>query len=258
MQTILAVDDEEENLLMVENTLSNEYRVVAVNSGFMALKYLHQEIPDLILLDIKMPQMDGFEVLNAIRSNENWMKIPVIFLSSYTKAYTDDELMQSGVADYIGKPVDTNVMRCRIRNAMFQMREDVRNNRLQFKPLEKREEVRDRVETKRQPSVPVVIDNIETELQADKIMYIEAFNNDCVICTKHMEVKVRMPLDKIQALLGSDFLRTGRSMLINMSFVRSLGDGTLTMENGKIIKLPRRNKKELSAKVLDVLSKKVK
>lgn len=262
MQTILAVDDEEENLFMVEHTLSEDYRVVAVNSGTMALKYLHQEIPDLILLDIKMPQMDGFEVLNTIRGNKDWKLIPVVFLSSYKKVYSDAELMQSGVADYIGKPFDANIMKRRISDVMNQMRDEVKRGQLQFKPLEIREEtaseeVIEKV-IEKQPSVPVTIDDMVSEVQADKIISVEMIQNNCIVCTRHMEVRTPLNLEQIQTLVGDNFIKAGRNILVNTSYVRNIVGEQITLENDRTITVQEQYREAFSKRVLKQFGNKIK
>lgn len=257
MQTILAVDDEEENLLLVERTLSSEYRVVAVNSGNQALKFLGQETPDLILLDIKMPHMDGFEVLDKIRRNDEWADIPVIFLSSYTKIYSDDELMKSGVTDYIGKPFDVVAIKARIREAMNGIRQDVRKNKIRFESLDYKE-----VEgTKEIQSltVPVIIDGIEVELSAEKIITIEENQNrTCNIVTKHMDLESNLSLQDLKDKLNDDFFKINRSVLINSKYIRNMSDEMVILENGKQFAIPRLNRKEISAQIVNVLSRKIK
>lgn len=96
MYTVLVVDDEPANLQMVEYTLSDEYDVVPVKSGQMALKYLENNIPDLILLDILMPQMDGFEVYHRIREKEALKDIPIIFLTAANDVDTEENCFEIG------------------------------------------------------------------------------------------------------------------------------------------------------------------
>ncbi len=80
-KTILIVDDDRMNLVTAQKFLIEEYKVVGVNSGKQAFKYLMKYRPDLILLDIFMPEIGGFEVMKLLQENEDWCKIPVIFLT---------------------------------------------------------------------------------------------------------------------------------------------------------------------------------
>lgn len=76
---ILVVDDDPLNLRIAQNMLSKQYQVSAANSGTDALKFLENHHPDLILLDLHMPGMDGFAVQDALKKNPKWREIPVIF-----------------------------------------------------------------------------------------------------------------------------------------------------------------------------------
>ena len=101
---ILAVDDTAIVLTRISNTLRDDYEVITVNSGIRALKYLDQEKPDLILLDIQMAQKDGIQTLKEIRSMKDREDIPVIMLSGVE--YQDFVLASAklGICYYILKP----------------------------------------------------------------------------------------------------------------------------------------------------------
>ena len=89
MKHLLIVDDDKTNLTMARNALSDVYKITAVLSGEQALRFLNANIPDLILLDINMPEMDGFEVMNAIRQDDRLQYVPVIFLTADTEPETE-------------------------------------------------------------------------------------------------------------------------------------------------------------------------
>lgn len=101
---ILAVDDSAIILTRISNTLSKDYEVVTVNSGMRALRYLKEEKPDLILMDIKMAQMDGIETLREIRTMEDREDIPVIMLTGVEDSSFVMEGFKLGISDYILKP----------------------------------------------------------------------------------------------------------------------------------------------------------
>lgn len=101
---ILAVDDSPVNLAVIEQELKNEYELITANSGSRALRYLRMEKPDLILLDIQMPQMDGIETLKNIRELENGADIPVIMLTAKNDKNTILESSRLGICDYVLKP----------------------------------------------------------------------------------------------------------------------------------------------------------
>lgn len=113
--TILIVDDDRINLVMAQRLLQKEYKVVGVNSGKQAFKYLEKYIPDLILLDIYMPEMGGFEVMKHLQEHKEWRKIPVIFLTADRKSETETECFKLGAHDFITKPFEPMVMLNRMR-----------------------------------------------------------------------------------------------------------------------------------------------
>lgn len=115
---ILAVDDNGVNLATIEEELKDQYEVITVNSGARALRYLSQEKPDLILLDIQMALMDGIETLKEIRNMENCAMIPVIMLSARMERETVIESSKLGILDYVGKPFDPQDLRDRIARAL--------------------------------------------------------------------------------------------------------------------------------------------
>lgn len=113
--TILIVDDDRINLVMAQNLLQKEYKVVGVNSGKQAFKYLEKYTPDLILLDIFMPEIGGFEVMKQLQEHKEWKKIPVIFLTANRKSETETECFRLGAHDFITKPFEPMVMLNRVR-----------------------------------------------------------------------------------------------------------------------------------------------
>ncbi len=118
VKTILVVDDSKANLTLAKQALDEIYQVSLVPSGQMALRFLEKKIPDLILLDINMPEMDGLETLRQIRANHDYKDVPVIFLTARTDAETEVECLKLGAADFITKPFIPQVMRSRIARTL--------------------------------------------------------------------------------------------------------------------------------------------
>lgn len=118
MKRILAVDDTAIILTRITDALRNEYEVVTANSGTRALKYLQQEKPDLILLDIQMPNRDGIETLREIRTMRGLEDIPVIMLTGVEDKNTVLESARLGIRDYILKPFSSEDLRVRIRRVL--------------------------------------------------------------------------------------------------------------------------------------------
>lgn len=114
MKTILVVDDNKINLAAARKVLSNDYKVIPVMKGEQALTYLENGESDVILLDINMPEMDGFEVLEKIRQKEHCKNIPVIFLTADNDSVTETRCFKEGAIDFIAKPFVPEVMLSRI------------------------------------------------------------------------------------------------------------------------------------------------
>ena len=114
---ILVVDDDTSNLKMANRILSGEkMRVSCMKSGEDAIKFLQENRPDLILLDIHMPGMDGFETIAAIRENKETADIPVIFLTADDDSDTETRGLKAGAMDFIKKPFVPEVLLLRVRH----------------------------------------------------------------------------------------------------------------------------------------------
>ena len=115
---ILIVDDDRLTLSTAQNLLGEMYKVVAVNSGKQAYKYLDRHTPDLILLDINMPDIGGFEVMRTLQADKRWSKIPVIFLTADRSSETEVECFRVGACDFISKPFEPQIMMSRIKSTL--------------------------------------------------------------------------------------------------------------------------------------------
>jgi putative two-component system response regulator len=114
-KTIFVVDDNDTNLSMAMEALKDQYRVITVPSAAKMFALLEKITPDLILLDIEMPEMDGFEALQHLKNNSIHSDIPVIFLTSMTDATVEVRGLQMGVVDFITKPFSEPVLTNRIK-----------------------------------------------------------------------------------------------------------------------------------------------
>jgi CheY-like chemotaxis protein len=101
---VLAVDDENDILLILRTSLRDEYDVLTASNGVEALQKIAEDRPDLVLLDMMMPEMDGMEVLNAIRSNPETAGLPVLFLTGVADKGKMKEALNKGTTYYIVKP----------------------------------------------------------------------------------------------------------------------------------------------------------
>ena len=116
---ILIVDDLPENLQLLSDALLKlGYTVRSVTSGRMALKTVQVKRPDVILLDVKMPEMDGYQVCKILKHNENFNSIPVIFISALDDVFDKITAFKSGGIDYITKPFQIEEVVARLENQL--------------------------------------------------------------------------------------------------------------------------------------------
>ncbi|NEO78111.1 response regulator [Moorena sp. SIO4G3] len=116
---ILVVDDIPENLHLLSDTLTEQgYDVRGVINGSMALRVAHSVLPDLILLDIKMPDMNGYEVCQRLKASESTRPIPVIFLSALNEVIDKVKAFEVGGVDYISKPFQVQEVLARVENQL--------------------------------------------------------------------------------------------------------------------------------------------
>ena len=104
MKTIFIVDDSDAYLLLAKNALEGLYETYALPSALRMFKIMEKITPELILLDVEMPEMDGFEALEKLKSEEKHKNIPVIFLSGREEAESQKRGLEMGAVDFIHKP----------------------------------------------------------------------------------------------------------------------------------------------------------
>jgi len=113
--TVLVVDDTPDNLALMANLLQGHYRVKVANGGARALQIARtQTPPDLVLLDITMPEMDGYEVCRQLKADEATRDIPVIFLTARSDTDDEREGLALGAVDYITKPISPPILLARV------------------------------------------------------------------------------------------------------------------------------------------------
>jgi len=118
MKTIFMVDDSDTSLSIAKRALEDQYRVLTMSSATRMFILLEKIIPDLILLDIKMPEMDGFEALNILKSKPIYAEIPVMFLTGYSDRDIEAKGFEMGVVDFISKPFSEPVLLKRIKTQL--------------------------------------------------------------------------------------------------------------------------------------------
>ncbi len=111
---LLIIDDVNDNLHTLISILRDDYAIVAATNGEKALEIALRNPPNLILLDVKMPIMDGYQVLRHLKTNEKTANIPVIFVTGLTDSADEEKGLKLGVADYITKPINPDLLKLRI------------------------------------------------------------------------------------------------------------------------------------------------
>lgn len=111
---ILMVDDDPNNLRLLQEVLQDEYKLYAATSAERALKFLEKIVPNLILLDIEMPGMSGYAMIQRLKSDYRWIEIPVIFLTGIEGRESEQKAFELGAVDYVLKPISANIVRSRV------------------------------------------------------------------------------------------------------------------------------------------------
>ena len=112
----MVVDDTAQNLVLMTELLRDDYRIIVANGGERTLSLLDSDsLPDLILLDIMMPDLDGYEVLRRIKANPVTSDIPVIFLTAKSEAADEIRGLELGAVDYVTKPISPPILQARVR-----------------------------------------------------------------------------------------------------------------------------------------------
>lgn len=115
---ILVIDDDITSLKRATSILDTDYRVAAATSGEMAFKYLEKNTPDLILLDLNMPDMNGFEVMEKLKEDPEQSKIPVMFVAAMQDPQSEAKCIEAGAVDFVNKPFIPQVLKSRVKSVL--------------------------------------------------------------------------------------------------------------------------------------------
>jgi PleD family two-component response regulator len=113
---ILVVDDDDFAFDLLEDTFSKEYEVLFATDGLTALQIASERTPELILLDVVMPSIDGYEVCRRLKAQHATRDIPVIFLSGLSNMLSETTGLELGAVDYITKPINASAVKVKARN----------------------------------------------------------------------------------------------------------------------------------------------
>ena len=112
---LLIVDDEPGNIKILSSVLAGYYALSVATGGAQALQIAEVQAPDIVLLDMVMPEMDGIQVCEALKSNEKTRDIPVIFVTSMSDSANEERGLDAGAVDYISKPISPPIVKARVK-----------------------------------------------------------------------------------------------------------------------------------------------
>ena len=112
---VLIVDDEPGNIKILSSVLAPDYALSVATSGAQALQIAEVQAPDIVLLDMVMPEMDGIQVCEALKANEVTKNIPVIFVTSMSDSVNEERGLDAGAVDYISKPISPPIVKARVK-----------------------------------------------------------------------------------------------------------------------------------------------
>jgi putative two-component system response regulator len=112
---ILIVDDEPGNIKILANVLSQDYALSVATSGKQALDIAQIQKPDIVLLDMVMPEMDGIQVCEALKAHADTKDVPVIFVTSMSDTANEERGLEAGAVDYIIKPISPPIVKARVK-----------------------------------------------------------------------------------------------------------------------------------------------
>ena len=113
---ILIIDDSKANILALTHILMEDYTVLAAKSGMAGIQIARDQVPDIILLDIIMPEMDGYQVIRELKNDDKSHNIPVIFISGLNSEEDEEKGLKYGASDYITKPFTNAIVKLRVSN----------------------------------------------------------------------------------------------------------------------------------------------
>lgn len=233
-RTILVVDDEPANIEVIRTCLKTEYKIRVATNGETALKAaaLHPQ-PDLVILDIMMPGIDGYEVCRRLKEDPTTKDIPVIFLTAKSQVEDEARGFQQGAVDYIHKPISPPILQARVRTHIYL------------------KEVRDSLEAQVQERTAELAQALEQALAAGKAKtaFLQTMSHELRTPLNHIlgysEMLQEELEDRPELLKDLTKIRSSGKHLLNMiagvlEFARNEGDRNVTIEQTNIASIIRR------------------
>lgn len=207
-QTALLVDDEPEIVEILKEAFRSEgYDTVAAYDGNEAIDQITKNRPDLVVLDIMMPNVDGWEVLDFIRKNPSTADLPVLVLTAKSSEISKVFGLKQGADDYMTKPFSLKELLARC--------EAILRRTAPSKEL-------DRPSSESLNIIPVVSDNGFYFTSKDEIIYVEADRKNSIVHTPTERLLSKTSITKMEGLLGNGFMRVHRSYIVNLARIKKL------------------------------------
>ena len=184
--SILIIDDDKTSFILLNKILHSKYTVYAAKSGVEGLQMAKKHIPDIILLDVLMPGMNGYEVFSALREDEDTKDIPVIFITGLTDELDIEKGLSLGAVDYIPKPFSSTIVKLRVDNQIkvAQKHEDAMNaiSKEYLDMIEYRDSMLIAVNQAAALLFNIDIESFEEKLHSSAQIIAKAVSIDCVYC----------------------------------------------------------------------------
>jgi class 3 adenylate cyclase len=222
--TILVVDDETDNLEIVTDYLTqadSEYKILQAKNGAMALKIAEKVMPDLVLTDWNMPVMDGLELTKALKNNELLAHIPVVMQTANTEDRQLKQAFESGVMDYIKKPISALELKARVHSALAlsQAQKQTEQLLLNILPKEVADDLKKtgKTQVKRYDLVSVLFTDFKNFTQLSEAIDPEKVVEELNLCFLAFdEICERHNLEKIKTI-GDAYMCAGGLPIANES-----------------------------------------
>ena len=232
-QTILIIDDSQLNITIITDYLKFDYNLISSKDGYSGIKLAVERKPDLILLDILMPDIDGYEVCSILKKDTLTRDIPIIFLTALTDAETEVKCFELGAVDYISKPISFQVLKARVsthlqlRLHQIRLKEIVKNrtNQLLLSNHELKMQILER--QKAEDIVRCLNEDLEKRI-SERTIELKKINNDLLLEIEHRKMIENELIDAKQ--LAEKASKAKSLFLSNMSHeIRTPLNGILGM-----------------------------
>ena len=241
---ILIVDDVADNLKVLSRTLKElGYKVRSANNGVTALDVAQKVVPDLILLDIRMPKMDGYTVCRQLKANSVTQHIPIIFLSALDDIFDKVKAFEVGGIDYINKPFKVAEVLARVKNQLSLKRAKEEIIQLNQKLIQLNQQLEQKVQERTKELLiknqqleltnRELMKEIEARLKAEEKLLKDAWYDPLTnlpnrsFLIKKTEISLQKNIDNPQENFALLFIDIDRFQIINDSYGQNIGDGVL-------------------------------